>query len=233
METARERSGILFSLPGLRRKTPTSPVTVLIAMADPIARRAMRQTISRALTAVIVEADSKPYFQHAVGEQEIDLIVADADLGGSESIDTVEQIRYGRLHCHAFPLVVILSDHPTPSSTLRIIDSGADLVLPADAACRVLPDHLVRLTQTRKPFVVAPHYIGPERREAPRQQGRPTEQLDVPNPLAARANAMPELEYRRLVSVATHAISLMRRGLYAVRVNQPIASSASRSVTTR
>jgi hypothetical protein len=65
--------------------------------------------------------------------------------------------------------------------------------------------------------VVAPHYIGPERRAAPRENEPSAEQLVVPNPLAARAGAVAEDEYRRSVSVATHNISLMRRCLYSIR----------------
>ena len=208
----------LFNLTNWRRiKKGPGTVTALLAMADPVARRAMKQSILRDIPASIVETDSKKDFHHSVTFSEIDLIIADAELNGCFTFDLIEQIRFGRLHCHAFPIVVMLTDHQRDGLFQQVADCGADMVVPASGAADAISDHIARLTDARKPFVVAPHYIGPERRAVTRENEPSAEQLDVPNPLAARTGAIAEDEYRRSVSVATHNISLMRRCLYSIR----------------
>jgi len=208
----------LFNLTNWRRiKKGPGTVTALLAMADPVARRAMKQAILRDIPASIIETDSKKDFHHSLTFSEIDLIIADAELNGSFTFDLVEQIRFGRLHCHAFPLVVMLTAHQRDGLYQQVADCGADLVIPSAGAADCISDHVANLTYGRKPFVVAPHYIGPERRTATRENEPSAEQLDVPNPLATRAGAVREEEYRRSVSVATHNISLMRRCLYSIR----------------
>ena len=205
-----------FTFSGLWRKEPAGRVTVLLAMADPVARRAMRQAIARSFSGNFVEVDGKAQMHRAVTFHEFDLIIADAELNGSHSFDIVEQIRYGRLHCHAFPVVVMLCPQGRPDCALQVTECGADLVLNCDTASRMVQEHMARLISDRRPFVVAPHYIGPERREEVRL-GQASH-LTVPNPLAARLASMPEPDYRRQISMASHSISLMRRGLYLVRL---------------
>ena len=221
----------LFNLTNWRRiKKGPGPVTALLAMADPVARRAMKQAILRDIPASIVETDSKKDLHHSVTFSEIDLIIADAELNGCFTFDLIEQIRFGRLHCHAFPVIVMLTEHQRDGIHQQVVDCGADLVIPSTGAADMISDHIARLTDARKPFVVAPHYIGPERRAAPRENEPSAEQLVVPNPLAARAGAVAEDEYRRSVSVATHNISLMRRCLYSIR---QVSSLPSRSLSDK
>jgi DNA-binding response OmpR family regulator len=207
-----------FNLPGWWRRNANCAVTVLLAMVDPVARRAMRQAVARVFPANFIEADGKSGFHHAVTFQEVDLIVADAELNGCFAFDIVEQIRFGRLHCHAFPLVVMLGDRTGGDCAGRIAECGADVTLTVDGAVRQMPDQLQRLLRDRRPFVVAPHYIGPERRDPDRAAQSTATQLTVPKPLAARLSGLDDGDYRRQVSMATHSISLIRRGLYAVRI---------------
>jgi DNA-binding NarL/FixJ family response regulator len=208
----------LFNLTNWRRiKKGSGTISVLLAMADPTDRRAMRQSILRDVPASIVEVDNKQEFHHTVTFSEIDLIIADAELYGAFTFDIIEQIRFGRLHCHAFPVVVMLTERRSGDVHQQLIDCGADLVIPGTGAAEAISDHLANLSNGRKPFVVAPHYIGPERRAAPRENEPSAEQIDVPNPLSARAGAMSEEDYRRAISVAAHTISLMRHSLYAIR----------------
>jgi DNA-binding NarL/FixJ family response regulator len=208
----------LFNLTNWRRiKKGPGTVTALLAIADPGARRAMKQAILRDIPASIVEANCKKDFHHTVTFSEIDLIIAESELAGSLTFDLIEQIRFGRLHCHAFPVVVMLTEHQRDSFYQQVVDSGADLIIPAKGASEAISDHIGRLTDMRKPFVVAPHYIGPERRDTPRENEPSAEHLEIPNPLSARAGGMSEEDYRRLISVATHNISIMRRCLYSIR----------------
>jgi CheY-like chemotaxis protein len=208
----------LFNLTNWRRiKKGPGTVTALLAIADPAARRAVKQAILRDIPASVIEVDSKKDFHHTVTFSEIDLIVADAELNGALTFDVVEQIRFGRLHCHAFPIVVMRVAQARSSVHQQVIDSGADLAVPATTPAEVVADHVARLSVLRRPFVVAPHYIGPERRSMPRENESTAEEIEVPNPLGARAGAVTEADYRRAVSVATHNISLTRRCFYSIR----------------
>ena len=208
----------LFNLTNWRRiKKGPGTVNALLAMADPAARRALRQAIQRDIPASFAEVDSKKDLHHAVTFTEFDIIIADSELGADVTFDLVEQIRFGRLHCHAFPIIVLMTEPNRDRVHQLVADCGADVVMSARGAPDAISDHIARLTDQRRPFVVAPHYIGPERRAAARENEPTAEQVLVPNPLSARAGAVSEDEYRRAISVATHNISLMRRCLYSLR----------------
>ncbi len=97
----------LFNLTNWRRiKKGPGTVTALLAMADPAARRAVKQAILRDIPASVIEVENKKEFQHTVTFSEIDLIIADAELNGSLTFDLIEQIRFGRLHFHSFTEVM-------------------------------------------------------------------------------------------------------------------------------
>jgi len=208
----------LFNLTNWRRiKKGPGTVSILLAVADPTMRRAIKQAILRDIPADIHEVDSKKDFHHAVTFSEIDLIIAEAGLNGALTFDLIEQIRFGRLHCHAFPIVIMLVEAQRTVVYQQVVDSGVDLLLLREGAASLISDHIAHLTHARKPFVVVPHYIGPERRAFARDGEPSAEHIEVPNPLAVRGGAVTEAEFRRAVSVATHTISLMRRSLYSVR----------------
>jgi DNA-binding NarL/FixJ family response regulator len=208
----------LFNLTNWRRiKRGPGTVAALLAVEDPGARRAIKSAILRDIPANIAETGAKKDFHHSVTFSEIDLIIADADLAGETTFDLVEQIRFGRLHCHAFPIIILLTSTQRGHGLQQLIDCGADLLIPAGNAADTIPDHIARLTDRRAPFVVTPHYVGPERRTAWRKGEPSADQIEVPNPLIARAGAIPEEEYRRQVSVATHNISVIRSAFYSIR----------------
>jgi len=209
-----------FSLPRWRRKSAERGVAVLLASSVPSARKTLRQAVSRFIAADFVEVDSKAELHSAVTFDEFDLIVTESEINGGLCFDIVEQIRYGRLHCHAFPVIVILASHGADGQVDQDRECGADLVLNAGTAARTLPGQLDKLIQERRPFVVTPHYIGPDRRDACREAPTDMPHVSVPNPLAARLSGMAEADYRRQIALASHGVSLMRRALYFVRMNQ-------------
>jgi DNA-binding response OmpR family regulator len=220
----------LFHLPSWRRKSAPGLVTVLLATADAANRRSVRQAVGRSMSANFIEVDGKGGLHSAVTFQEVDLIIADAEINGCRCFDIVEQIRYGRLHRHAFPVVILLNRNGGDEQGQQVMECGADLVMNAETADRFLPDQLNRLMQRRRPFVVTPHYTGPERRDDERSAKSTVTHLTVPNPLAARISGMADADYRRQISLAAHSISLMRRGLYMVRMTQAPVLVSSRTL---
>lgn len=208
----------LFNLTNWRRiKKGPGTVAALLAVEDPAARRAIKSSILRDIPANITETGAKKDFHHSVTFSEVDLIIASADLAGETTFDLVEQIRFGRLHCHAFPIVMLLTGTQRGHGLQQLIDCGADILTPAGNAADTIPDHIARLSDRRMPFVVTPHYVGPDRRAAAREGEAAIDLIDVPNPLAARAGAVPEEEYRHQVAKATHDIAAIRRGFYSIR----------------
>jgi len=205
-----------FNWPEFLRNSSSGAVTALVAVADPAMRRSLKRAISREVDCRIIEVEDSQAFHHAVAFNEIDLIVADADLKGGCSGDIIEQIRFGRLHCHAFPVVAMLVAD-VRSGNHRNIDCGADLVLNVEDAARQLAGHLAAITQSRKSFAVTHHYIGPDRRTVTRKDDPLPVPLVVPNPLMARSGGMAEMDYRRQVSLATYCIGLIRQRLYTKR----------------
>jgi CheY-like chemotaxis protein len=199
------------------RKPQTGLVATLIAMADPEARRMMRQAVGRVVAADVVEVDDKQHFYRTVTFNEIDLIIADAEMKGCCGYEIAEEIRFGRVHCHPFPVIVMLCGGAEGVRNPCLVDCGADLLLPAASAVGAIIEPLRKLAQQRKPFVVSAHYIGPERRSAARQGEPSAEQIVVPNPLIKKSCATAVDDYRRQLSFATRTVNQVRRGLYSLR----------------
>jgi DNA-binding response OmpR family regulator len=207
---------ILSKLLSVRRRSAACSGSALIALSDPLARRSLKQALGATVSGSLLEADSKQSFHRAVTFNEIDLIIADSEIKGWSSAHSIEQIRFGRMHAHAFPIIVILTD-----DRATVFNCGADLVLPKNEPAPSLVGQLTSLRHNRKPFVVAPRYIGPERRVGERLARSTAATLTVPNPLLVGTSGVSQADYRRQLQLATHSITQIRRGFNSLRRHGP------------
>lgn len=163
-------------------------------------------------------ADGNSYFQsilygilHALGAQHIavtgngdealarsraditDLLICDGNLPELDGFDLIRRIREDNHNPNRHTPVIVLTGHAQAHTVERARDCGANFVLAKPISPKLLYDRLLWIAEDPRSFVLAPGYIGPDRRfrsspplgEADRRIGR-----DAP-PVSAAKQAVP------------------------------------------
>ena len=123
----------------------------------------------------------------AVATNSVDLMICDTELPDGDFYDLVYRIRHHELGDNPFIVVTALITEPTPNMVKKIFDAGCDDLVPKPISTGLLFERVVNLARNRKPFVVTSDYIGPNRRAGPRSGIQQDHEIDVPNPLKAKA----------------------------------------------
>jgi CheY-like chemotaxis protein len=134
-------------------------------------------------------ADGNSYFQtllygilHALGAQHIaltgtgdealarsradvtDLLICDWSLPQLDGFDLVRRIREDNHNPNRFTPVIVLTSHAQVQTVERARDCGANFVLAKPISPKLLYDRLLWIAEDPRPFVMAPGYMGPDRR---------------------------------------------------------------------
>ena len=137
----------------------------------------------------VLVADGSSYFQsivlgilHAFGARRItvaacgasalqhsrqdvtDLVICDATLPEIDGFDLVRTIRSDNDNPNRYTPVIVLTSHTQAGNVVRARDCGANIVLAKPISPKALYQRLVWITEDPRPFVIAPGYIGPDRR---------------------------------------------------------------------
>lgn len=137
----------------------------------------------------VLVADGNDYFQsivlgmlHAFGARRIavaecgssalqrsrqevtDLLICDATLPELDGFDLVRRIRTESDNPNRYTPVIVLTSHTQAGNIVRARDCGANIVLAKPISPKALYQRLVWITEDPRPFVIAPGYIGPDRR---------------------------------------------------------------------
>ena len=115
-----------------------------------------------------------------------DPMIHEADLADGDFCGAVHGMRHHHVRTNPFLPVMALSYNPTPELVRKIIDSGADDLVPKPVSADRLIDRIKLLIEARKPFVVTTDYVGPDRRKASDRAGT-VPRVEVPNSLRAKA----------------------------------------------
>ncbi len=135
----------------------------------------------------IIVTDRMSVVETAVTTNKVDLLVCDIDLADGDLYDLVYKIRHHELGDNPFIVVTALITAPTLQIIKRIFDAGCDDLIPKPISAGLLFERVLHLARNRKPFVVTSGYIGPNRRAGPRPGIQQKREIDVPNPLTAKA----------------------------------------------
>jgi CheY-like chemotaxis protein len=134
-------------------------------------------------------ADGNSYFQsilygilHALGAQHIavtgngdealarcrrditDLLICDWCLPQVDGFDLVRQIRTDDHNPNRHTPVIVLTSHTQVQNVELARDCGANFVLAKPISPKMLYQRLLWIAEDPRPFVMAPGYIGPDRR---------------------------------------------------------------------
>jgi len=169
------------------------PATVLLY--DPQAT--MRHNTRVALLGVgfgSVEATATPEeFLKKASDKKYDLIMADTK--GPEGLiaEVVQRIRHHEIGSNPFTNIMITTWDTSPEIVRAGVRSGVDDLIGRPMSTQQIADRVSGLVSSRKPFVVAENYIGPDRRNMLRL-GQTANTLIVPNSLKAKVEDRPELD---------------------------------------
>ena len=135
----------------------------------------------------IVVTDRMSVVETAVAINSVDLMICDTELPDGDFYDLVYRIRHHELGDNPFIVVTALITEPTPNMVKKIFDAGCDDLVPKPISTGLLFERVVNLARNRNSFVVTSDYIGPNRRAGPRSGIQQDHEIDVPNPLKAKA----------------------------------------------
>ncbi len=135
----------------------------------------------------ILVTDRMSVVETAVATNKVDLLICDIVLPGGDLHDLTYRIRHHELGDNPFILVTALITEPTLKMVKRIFNAGCDDLVPKPISTGLLFERVLNLARNRKPFVVTSDYIGPNRRAKLRSGIQQDHEIDVPNPLKAKA----------------------------------------------
>ena len=209
----------------------------------------MRQGLRSALAAVGFKsgADTSDLMEieASLSSGGVDLLICDTGLEDSRINEMTRRVRHQELGYNPFPVVITITDDPTPEAIREIIDSGADGLLAKPVSTGMLVERVLLLAKDRKRFVVTSDYIGPTRRKETRPGTENIPEIEVPNPVKIRAagqadsdalrndiewNAriLDELRLERCVVQFEYLSDHIRSSFTAVTADEPIPPMANR-----
>ena len=142
----------------------------------------------------IVETGDIQVLRDAIRLNEVDLLIADADLPSGDVCGLTKEIRHNEIGDNPFIVVMTLVQDPDEDRIREIIDSGSDDLILKPITTGTMIKRVLNMMSERKKFVVTSDYIGPTRRQKARVGAEEVEQMDVPNPFRARAVGGVELD---------------------------------------
>ncbi|MEO5336770.1 MAG: response regulator [Magnetospirillum sp. WYHS-4] len=160
----------------------------------------------------------------ALDEALPDLLVCDGDLPGGDVCEQIRRLRNRECGRNPFALVVTLMRSPTADRIRAAIDAGSDDIVILQSPAASLAERIAGLVHKRKPFVVTDDYIGPTRREAPREGSEIVPLVHVPNTAFLKIEkSCPDPEIERLVDRACRVVDGQKLERHAVQVTWRVA----------
>ena len=122
-----------------------------------------------------------------------DFMIADSNLPDGSVAKLITDVRHQLLGANPFLPIMVMTWDPAPELIRKMVDAGADDILLQPTSRNLLKERIDTLTFNRKPFIVAAHYIGPDRRSKPRNEAQTVPLIEVPNTLNACATGRVNL----------------------------------------
>ena len=156
----------------------------------------------------------------AIEQDQVDVLICDADLGGRDACDLVRRVRNHEIGSNPFLVTIVLTDDSTPSTIRRLIDSGTDDIVMKPVSVGGLMKRIDALTRSRKGFVVTTDYVGPDRRKGPRPGTQEIPVFKVPNALRFKAEGGIDMAaFQRSVDAARCTVNEQKMERHAFQID--------------
>lgn len=167
------------------------PATVLLYDPDPALRHNTRSALLNIGFGDVVAIQEYGEFIEKTSTKEFDLVLADSRAIGGDPVEAVRKIRRNAIGNNPFVNVIVSLWDTAPETVTNAINSGADDIISRPMSRTHILERVVRLVRARKPFIVTPDYLGPDRRQVPRGYPQGSAMV-VPNSLQAKIENRPE-----------------------------------------
>ncbi len=194
-----------------------------LVLGDP--SRMIRQGLKGALFTQgfreIIDSDKISVIREAVSENKVDLLICDAMLPDGDACLLTRDIRHHKIGNNPFIVIITLIDEPDRDLVMKVIDSGSDDVVLKPVSPAKLIERVKHLAHKRKRFVVTTDYIGPNRRDdGETRAGEVIPEIDVPNPVKAKAQRMADSDaLQRAVDAVARVINEQQMERHAVQID--------------
>ncbi len=210
-------------------------VNVVLLDQNIAIRRLIRSAMSALGFVNITEVRSVDEAISALNTVPVDLLCLDLDVETDKVCKAIREVRNNRAGPNPFVVIIAMTWQPKQDVVMRTLNSGTDDLVTKPVSAQKLLDRVTRMVRERKNFVVAPGYIGPDRRLA-RRPGRddlPT--IRVPNTLRHKAAEDPDAALTKesikaaMDAIKTHRVyrMAMQIGAMAQKLEQRTAHNRS------
>jgi CheY-like chemotaxis protein len=138
--------------------------SVLVLDSNPQSLDVMRQILAgfgvRTIYACETLKDAKAQFN----AHQVELIVVDPLSSGNEGYDFIRWTRREEDSANRCTPVIAAMGHQTLTNVRQARDAGANLVVAKPLSPEVLLKRITWVAKEARPFIVAPNYVGPDRR---------------------------------------------------------------------
>ncbi len=185
----------------------------------------MRATLKRALqdagAELVTDAGAIEGMLAVLDDISVDLLMCDAELAGGNVCEIVQRLRNHAVGRNPFLAVIATTGVAEAMSIQKILGSGVDDLLVKPIALDVMVDRVVKLVDTRKPFVITHNYIGPDRRGGMRSDERnPLVPIDVPNTLRTKVQGVTDTgELEKMINGAVAMLNSKKMERYSIEIS--------------
>ena len=97
-------------------------------------------------------------------DQDIDLLMVDADMPGTSGYELVRWLRRANLEPNSFAPVILMAPHLRRRNLEEARDCGANFVITKPFSATTLLERVVWVARDQRPFLTVGDYFGPDRR---------------------------------------------------------------------
>ena len=131
-----------------------------------------------------------------LADQDIDLLVVDADMPGTSGYELVRWLRRANLEPNSFTPVILMAPHVRRRNIAQARDCGANFVVTKPFSATTLLERVIWVAKDQRPFLTVGDYFGPDRRfrDGTRKDGeeRREDKIRLAKLKAEQAAANPE-----------------------------------------
>lgn len=190
-----------------------------ILLYDPVAgsRQATRGILFNLGFREIVMVNSLDEFEKQLETDNHDLVIADITDQVVEVASIVHRVRRSDLGNNPFLVVILTSFELDAGGLSMALNSGADDLVMRPLSTGQIQRRVKSLVKSRKDFIVASDYIGPDRRSDPNRPSN-ADLVKVPNSLKDRVEKGPGSAAKTAVQVATMREQVAEEHLHRLAV---------------
>jgi len=141
-----------------------SRVNFLLVDPDPNIRRITKSILRGFGVENIKLAESAQNAKAILMAGPIDFLLCDSKLSDVSGFDLVSSIRMDEKSRYRFMPIILMMGHTPPAHVEKARDCGANLVVTKPLSPSALYKRLAWVATDERPFIVAPYYVGPDRR---------------------------------------------------------------------